>query len=395
MAVSLQTFSGLVGQAATAVQGACQQTLDLTVGSVIRALLEAQASVALWLQYLVLQVLSIIRLSTSNGASVDSYVADFGLTRLGGTPATGLVVFSCFTPATSSAVIPVGATVRTGSAITYAVYADTTNPAYSATVTSAGGILGGYVRTLGTASVTAPVQATIGGTSGNVAAGVINLLGTAIPFIDTVSNPDAFSEGQDGESDSALKTRFVSYINSRAEGTLGAVENAVTSVQTGLLFEVAENLDASGTSDPGNFVVVVDDGSGSPPMALLTAVYAAVDLVRPIGSSFQVIGPVVLTANVSITTSIAASLTTAAATAIRESIATAVSAYLTGLNVGAPASYSALIRIAYAVDQTDILNLTNVTLTATNTAGSSIGTGTSDIPGALGQVIRPGTIAVL
>ena len=57
MQLPLQNFSTLVANAAAAVQGAAAQLLDLSVGSALRAVLEASASVSLWLQWLIVLVL--------------------------------------------------------------------------------------------------------------------------------------------------------------------------------------------------------------------------------------------------------------------------------------------------------------------------------------------------
>ena len=93
MQLSLQNFTTLVQNMSASVQGACSDLLDVTVGSVTRALLEASASVALWLQFLILQVMTMSRLATCIGADVDSWVGDFGLLRLPGTAAIGSVTF--------------------------------------------------------------------------------------------------------------------------------------------------------------------------------------------------------------------------------------------------------------------------------------------------------------
>ena len=93
MQLPLQNFATLVQQMAASVQGAAGQLLDLTVGSVLRALLEASASIALWLQWLILQVLTITRAATSVGPDLDSWMADFSFTRLPGAAASGVVTF--------------------------------------------------------------------------------------------------------------------------------------------------------------------------------------------------------------------------------------------------------------------------------------------------------------
>jgi uncharacterized phage protein gp47/JayE len=105
MQLSLQTFSTLVQNMAASVQSAASQAFDVTVGSVVRAILEANASVALWMQWLILQVLQSTRAATSNGADLDTWMADFTLTRLPAVAATGNVTFSRYT-ATMPALVP-------------------------------------------------------------------------------------------------------------------------------------------------------------------------------------------------------------------------------------------------------------------------------------------------
>ena len=79
MQLNLRTFDAIVTSAAAAVQGAATQVLDLTVGSVLRAILEANAGLGLWLQWSILQLLQTTRAATSTGADLDSWVGDFGM----------------------------------------------------------------------------------------------------------------------------------------------------------------------------------------------------------------------------------------------------------------------------------------------------------------------------
>lgn len=132
MAITTQDFVTIVRNQVTAIQGAASSLVDMTVGSILRAVVEANAAVVLWLQGLILQLLATTRAATSSGADLDSWVADYGVTRLAGVAATGQVTFSRFT-ATQQAEIPVGSSVQTadGSQV-FTVTADTTNPAYSA-----------------------------------------------------------------------------------------------------------------------------------------------------------------------------------------------------------------------------------------------------------------------
>src|SRR5579871_4647857 len=181
MHLQLRTFGTLVQDMAAAVQSSATQLLDLTVGSALRAVLEANASIGLWMQWLILQVLRTTRAATSSGPDLDSWMADMTLIRLPAIAATGMVTFSRFT-ATSAAFVPVGTLVRTADGTqTFAVTADTALAAWVAASN-------GYAVTPGTVSLKVPVAAQVAGTIGNVQAGSISLLASAIPGIDSVTN---------------------------------------------------------------------------------------------------------------------------------------------------------------------------------------------------------------
>jgi phage-related baseplate assembly protein len=274
---------------AAAVQASAAQLLDLTVGSTLRAVLEANASVCLWMQWLILQVLRTTRAATSTGADLDSWMADLSLTRLPAASATGIVTFSRITP-TLAALVPAGALVRTADGTqTFSVLADTTHPAWA-------GASNGYVIASGLASLDLPVTALVPGNTGNVQADAISLLASAVPGIDSVSNASAFLNGLDAESDDAFRRRFRNFIASRSRATPAAIAYAITSIQQGLNYTIQENTGPTGKPSLGQFVVTVDDGSGSPSTAMLSTVQAAIEAVRPIGSLFSVHPPSIVTA---------------------------------------------------------------------------------------------------
>jgi len=373
MQLSLQTFTSLVQNSAAAVQGACAQLVDLTVGSVLRAVLEANASIALWIQWLILQVLSMTRAATSNGPDLDSWMADFSLTRLPASPASGIVTFTRFTP-TNTALIPVGAAVKTSDGTqSFAATASLSNAAWSAAQN-------GYLLAAGVASVNVPVTAQTAGSSGNVLAGSITLLSTAIPGVDTVSNAASFQAGLDAESDAAFRARFVNYMASLSRATITAVGYAVASIRQGLNYTIQENVDASGQVRMGSFVVTVDDGTGSPAASLLQTVSAAVDAVRPIGSIYTVQPPAVMTANVSLGITVA---TGANQNQIAGPVAAAVTAYMNGLPIGAPLTWSRLAQLAYSASPQ-----------VTNVFGVTLNGGTSDLIPAPSGVVKAGAVAV-
>lgn len=335
MQLPLQDFTALVRLQAAAVANAARVLVDLSAGSVLRALVEANASVALWVQWLIVEVLSLTRAATSNGSDLDSWVADFGLARLPAVAARGMARFGRVTPGLATTV-PVGALVRTGvgtDAQAFQVVADNGNAAWSGA---------GYALAAAAADVSVPVQAVVPGRAGNVQAGVLTMLSTAIPGVDSVTNDAAASGGLDAEPDDALRTRFGSFIDSRSRATEAAISFAIQSVQQGLQFLIAERVDTSGATRPGCFTVVLDDGSGSPSDALIGSVAAAIEAVRPVGGTFGVRRPALLAVNVTMHLVAPADAAVAAQTA--------VGSYVQSLAMGATLVLSRVVQVAHDAD---------------------------------------------
>lgn len=373
MQLSMQNFSTLVQNMAAAVQGAASSLLDLTVGSVLRAILEANASLALWLQWLIVQVLQTTRLATSIGSDCDTFGADFGFVRLPALASFGAATFTRFTP-TIAAFIPAGTNVSTAANTqSFTVIPDLTNPAYSVA-------LGGYSLAPGVASLTIDVAANVVGSAGNIQPGAIALISSAVAGVDTVTNVNVFTGGLDAESDVAFRSRFGNYLASLSKATEIAIGAAVSGVQQSLSYVISENINQAGATQMGHFVVTVDDGSGNPPPTLLGVVQQAVDAVRPVGSSFAVQGPVVLLANVSLATTTLPGASHIAAVAV---VADAIETYIASLGVGASLNYTRLAQLAYAASG----SVTNISTVLLNN-------GTSDLPPPLFGVIRTGTVAV-
>lgn len=367
MALSTKDFNSLVQEMVANVQGFAKVLVDLTIGSILRAVVEATGSVVMWLQGLILALLAITRAATSSGADLDSWMADYGVTRLPANAATGIVTFSRFTP-TQQAVVPVGAVVQTSDGSQqYTVNTDTTNPAYNAS-------LGGYVIAAGVSSVAVSVTAVTAGTAANVIAGAISSLAQAIPYVDSVANALAFTNGVDAETDSNFRIRFVSYIQSLSKATKAAIGYAITSLQQGLTYSLLENQTYAGVAQMGNFVVIVDDGTGTPSGTLLSSVANAVDAVRPFTSTFDVHAPVVVNASVAMTCTIASGYDPVATKAL---VVTALKTYINALTLGQSLAYSRLSQIAYDASP----GVTNVT-------GVTLNSGTSDLTATGLQVIK-------
>ena len=143
-----------------------------------------------------------------------------------------------------------------------------------------------------------PVQAVTAGSGGNVQAGTVSVITTAIPNVDTVTNAAAFLTGLDAEPDPNFRARFVLYIGSLSKGIKAAIGSAIAGVQQGLNYSLIENQAYDGTYNPGYFLAVVDDGTGYASSTLLASVSAAVEAVRGFTISYGVFAPALLTADV-------------------------------------------------------------------------------------------------
>jgi uncharacterized phage protein gp47/JayE len=377
--VQTQSLTQMLQNFASAVQGSVTSAiLNFNIGTVLRALGEAVSGIALWLQGLILQMMALTRASTSTGPDLDTWFADFGFARLGAASATGSVTFSRFTP-TAQAVIPVGTVVQTtDGSQQFTVNLDTTNAAYSST-------LGGYVLAPSVPSVTVTVTAVTPGSAANVLAGTISQMSQSVPGVDTVTNAAAFTNGIDAQSDANALASFQSWLLSLSKATKAAIGNAITSLQQNLTYTITENSTYAGVYQPGNFWVMVDDGSGAPSDNLISNVSNAIDAVRGFTITFDVHKPIVVSANISMTIATASGYTHSAVVAL---VQAALQSFISTLprdpvtqTVTLP--YSRLSQVAYDASP-GVINVTGITLNS----------GTSDVVGTSQQVIRAGTLVV-
>jgi phage-related baseplate assembly protein len=369
----LFTFTSVLQTMAAGVQAAGTRLMDLSAGSVLRAVLEANAGIALWLQYLVGRVLEQSRAATATAEELDSWMADFGLARLPARAATGTLTFARAVPGLATT-IPAGALARgADGGMDAEVLADPAHPAWNAAAA-------GYAMPADLASLTVPARAARAGAAGNVLPATLTRLGSALPGIETVTNETAFHDGADAETDAALRARFRDYLDTRSRATPRAIAYALSQVQQGLSHLLMENQDASGAFRPGHFVVVVDDGTGAPSASLLAALAAAVEAVRPVGSQFSLRGPELVSVDVTLALELAPD---AAAPDVAALVGPAVAAHIATLGIGAPLYPSRLAQVAHAASA-DVRAVTAVLLNG----------GTAAIVPPAQGVIRPGVVTV-
>lgn len=379
MELDTKTREEIVKEQATVTQASATvrigKILNFAVGTVLLAIEEAVAGVVLWLQGLITKVLSATRLSSSVGDDVDSFIADFDMTRLDPVAATGNVVFSR-SITTFEAKIPVGAIVQTAlTSIQFKVVADTANPDFDIAKQQ-------YIIPIGRISCVAKVEAVIKGINGNVATNTITVFFKPISYVDFVTNPNPFVNGEDKETDAHAKTRFVSYINSLSKATKLAISAAIEAVQDGIEYVVVENIDYdSGVEHLGYFFVVIDDGTGSPPPELIATVTNAVDRVRGLTTMFVVKPAIQKLVNVVVSVYINKDLYNE--TEVKSAVEVAIEAYIDSLMIGNTLHYTKIIDIAYDA-HVAIQNVTGLTLNG----------GTADVTSDNKHSLKTGTMSV-
>ncbi len=151
-------------------------------------------------------------LDSKFGDSLDRFLALFGFGRQKATYSTGFVTFSRPTASTVDITIPANTQLQTPR---------TEDSAFN----DAGGGIIFYTTTTvvlqaGTTSVVAPIRAAVAGAGGNVAANlIVNMIGTFVLGVTTVTNETATRGGIDAETDNEFKVRFRNTVFRNLAGT--------------------------------------------------------------------------------------------------------------------------------------------------------------------------------
>jgi uncharacterized phage protein gp47/JayE len=387
MALNLKSRDQFVQDEIAAIQSDLPGAYQFAIGSIVRAIVDAHGSTAMWEQSLIQLVYNRERLATSTGEDADSFVGDFGLTRLPAVAATGDVQFWSFV-ANTTRTINVGSTVSTpDGSVSFEVTSDPTNSYYDAGSNA-------YIIPPGDGTagspVSIPVQATTAGTIGNVKANTITVINSPITGIDKVNNADPFENGKERQTDPELRQYFIDYLNSLSRATKGAIAYAVESVPQVLQYILVENENYDTDDEQlGYFYVVATDGTPSPSATFLTNVATAVEAYRGFTIRYDVKAPVALTADISATINVPDQYTTPDyVLAIQQAITDALETYIEFIPFGETLYYTRIAQIIYNTMQSlfpaDIseINVTNILLNG----------GTSDLTSTPKQIIEPGTL---
>ncbi len=298
-----------------------------------------------------------------------SAISAFGITPEGAVAAVGTVTFLTGTGgspplATQAVAIPAGTLVATNGGVQFQTTADA-------------------VLAINTSSISVPVQAVIGGSTGNVVSGAIDQILSSLAYPLFVSNGAPTTGGTDAETVSATLARFAAKVSSLGLCSPVNIANAVIGVQvtgTGETVQYANCYEpwvAAGTgagSGTAGFTVYIDGGTGSATSGLVAAVVSFLNGnaasgqsgYRPAGVPYVVSGVTPVYANVAVTGVVASG---ASASGIVNSMTTAIQQYFQGLNFAQPAQQGPLAAAAL----NSVLGLlSSFTLTLAYTGGAPV-----------------------
>lgn len=255
---------------------------------------------------------------TAEGSELELRAQERGLSRVPPVAAAGTLRFGRSTPLWFSAAVPAGTVCSTAgsSPVRY--------------VTTEGAEL-----PQGSLTVDVPAKAETGGSSGNARSGTVTVMVTPPASIETVTNPNAFTGGEDSEADDSLRARLLLSCSAPSNGSNSAWYRETALKHGGIhSAQVVPEADGAGT------VTVYLGGKGTVPSADAVAeVQEEFDAKRELGLTVQA------KAAASIPSSVSLQILPAAGTAFSDAKAACTAAlkeYFESLAVGDPAVASAM-----------------------------------------------------
>jgi uncharacterized phage protein gp47/JayE len=231
---------------------------DVGDSSVLKHLLAAAARQDSEQYYQMTLLLQTFSIDTATGEDLDERAKDIQpgiLTRMASTKAVGQVVFSR-AGVVGTIIIPAGTTVSTGDGKAFKTTAVGTIAATSPEQITGHGV--------GRDSNLVAVIASVGGAAGNVVAGTVTKMSAKPAGVDTATNPSAFTQGRDLETDDSFRARIKAYVASLSRCTVGSMEAQIVGQQDPISGATPRYVHV--WEDPlarGNVTVYVDDGTGT------------------------------------------------------------------------------------------------------------------------------------
>jgi len=347
---------------------------DFTPGSIALAMFMAVAGVATMLQSMILTVQNGMRLQTSQGSQVDSFLADWGASRQDSRAATGQVTLGRILTAATIHISP-GAVIQTSvDRIKFNIVADPGNITGNWDSGSST-----YIFPSGQSTLNVLVQAVVSGSGGNIIANTLTQIVSGLGGVNTVFNALPFTTGLDTVSDDSAKADFQqSYIPALGTGNYAAIARAVKGVGGNLTHNVIPQQHLDGSAFVSGYTVTVDDGTGAISGATLTAVATALDSVRAAGDIPEVQAPNNLLVNVQMHM---LPSSTSVASVVQAAVQASISDYMNNLGAGATVvSFADVLALAQSVPS--VLSVTGLQLNGTG----------ADVPVTPVQLPRIGTV---
>lgn len=343
---------------------------DFNPGSQVRTDSEAVGSV--------IEMQGVIAQAQAFQAMVYGTWAAFNIVPFLATPSSTTVTFSTGTGASpptapSPILIPSNTVVQTVGGIQFQTTAAATIPT-------------------GGTSITAPVEAVVAGVGGNVAAGAITQIASALTWPLVVTNGAAATGGTDAETPAQTMARFTAavgalYIDTPVGIANGAIGVGVSGTAEKVMFATVyepwiDQVNLGETPVPG-FTLFVDNGTGSASANLLVAVSTALSGnystgeigLRPSGMPFAVSGVVPVYCDVAV---LGTAVNPALDAQLNSSVTSAVEGYFASLQFGqAPAPATVVATVANQVAG-DVTSLDVVLLNASGIAVPTVPVGGSE-----------------
>lgn len=219
---------------------------DTAQGSVIDVLAQSMAALAASTERRIAGVRDAFDFRNATGAELDERLAEFppnSISRLSATTASGSLTVTLLAQGSDL-------TIEAGASFSASSNPDIIYNVRSQTVISAGAT-----------SADLTVDASEAGRAGNIAAQRIDTILDAPTQILTVTNSAAFTNGQEEETDSALKRRALLYLQSLARSQPPALEFAALSLAGNERITLASLYEDPSVA--GMSYLYVDDGSGT------------------------------------------------------------------------------------------------------------------------------------
>ncbi len=261
---------------------------------------------------------------TAQGEDLDKHASLRGVTRRKATQAAGTVRFYVDEARETDMTVPAGTVCMTAGGVRFATDRDAFVPA-------------------GELWCEAPVTAVQAGAAGNVGQGAIVYMALPPTGIVACANPEALSDGQDEESDEALRERVLATYQRLANGANNAFYR-----QTAMSFNGVAAVTVIPRSRGVGTVDVVPAGQGGvPDQALLDTLQDHFNRVREIACDVKVVPPTVAKVDVSVEL-------WAKEDRIFDEVALAVrdrlESWFNGERLGQPMPRAQLISLIYSVD---------------------------------------------